>query len=145
MIHRTDSARRSFRSYALAFGALFAVALLALPALAASLAVNGGAALEGSFGLEITFDGDAQRAYVEDDSPTAETHYNAKFRFDPNSIVMGENKRFKILSTRADTGERLMQALVRWRAADGEAQRRLEVRLLLPQSHPAVHCSKVLA
>ncbi|MEM9292451.1 MAG: hypothetical protein AAGD01_12285 [Acidobacteriota bacterium] len=109
---------RPVRVATMAIAALALVATFAAytpTADAASLAVNGTAALEGSFGMEITFDGDTQRAYVEDGTPTTETHYNAKFRFDPNSITMEANKRHKIFQGNRETPStiRLMTVIYR--------------------------------
>lgn len=49
---------------------------------AATLNVNAGAALEGSFGLEIIMDGTTTGSYVADDSPNNETTYRAVFLID---------------------------------------------------------------
>ncbi len=62
------------------------VALAIAPILhAASLSVNGGAALEGSFGLEVLMN-DTSSAYVMDDSPVNETVYRAEFLLDLNDL-----------------------------------------------------------
>lgn len=45
------------------------------------------AALDGMYGLEVVIN-DAATMYLQDDFPAAETHYRARFKFDPNSIVM---------------------------------------------------------
>jgi hypothetical protein len=49
--------------------------------------VSTAAALLGNFGMHVLIDDNTAR-YVVNQSPTAETHYRASFRFDPNSIVM---------------------------------------------------------
>ena len=65
---------------------LFAlVALAGLAAHADSLAVNGTAAMGGSFGLEVIHD-NASAAFVQDDTPSAETVYRFEFLFDANDI-----------------------------------------------------------
>lgn len=61
------------------------VLVLAAGAWADSLAVNGSAAMEGSFGLDVTHD-NSSRAYVQDNTPAGETIYRASFLFDPNMI-----------------------------------------------------------
>ena len=53
-----------------------------------SLSVNAAAAQEGSFGLEISLDGSANSAYVEDDSPADETTYRASFWIHRNNLFM---------------------------------------------------------
>jgi len=66
---------------------LVAVAvLLSSPAVnAASLDVNGGAAIEGSYGLEVIMN-DTSSAYVMDDTPVNETTYRAEFLLDWNTL-----------------------------------------------------------
>ncbi|MGQ0603587.1 MAG: LamG-like jellyroll fold domain-containing protein [Anaerolineales bacterium] len=51
------------------------------------LSVSGPAALGGWHGLQAVID-DNTAIYLADDHPTAETHYCARFYFDPNSISM---------------------------------------------------------
>lgn len=59
--------------------ALFAA--LATPTFAATgIAVNGACAIEGSFGLEVTFDGTTSPAMVIDNTPNDESVYRATFR-----------------------------------------------------------------
>jgi len=53
-----------------------------------SLAVNGAAAQDGSFGLEISLDGSVNVANVQDDSPDSETTYRASFWIHRNDLVM---------------------------------------------------------
>jgi hypothetical protein len=49
---------------------------------AATIEVNGTAAMEGSYGLEVVSDGvDNSSAYVQDDSPNQESTYRASFLF----------------------------------------------------------------
>jgi hypothetical protein len=60
---------------------LAAAALISMAASAdASLAVTNAAALDGNFGLEVIFDGTVSKAYVEDQTPSDETTYNAEFK-----------------------------------------------------------------
>ncbi len=54
------------------------------------LAVDESAAMQGSYGLKAVLD-DNTAIYTIDDTPTAETHYRARFYFDPNSTSMGSN------------------------------------------------------
>jgi hypothetical protein len=54
-------------------------------AAADSLAVNAGAALGGSFGLELLHDNTSQ-GYVEDQSPASEVIYRFEFLYDPNDL-----------------------------------------------------------
>lgn len=81
----------------LVLGALLALAVfVVVPASATTLAVNNSAAIDGSFGMEITWTpASTTKAYVEDASPNAETHYVFRYRFDPNEIIMDTNKRYK--------------------------------------------------
>ena len=54
---------------------------------AGDLIVSPSAALAGSQGLQVVID-DNNVLYVADDTPNAESHYRARFYFDPNSISM---------------------------------------------------------
>ncbi len=51
------------------------------------LRASASAALDGIYGLEVVIN-DAATMYLQDDYPAVETHYRARFKFDPNSIVM---------------------------------------------------------
>lgn len=91
--------------------------------LGGTLAYAAAAAGRGETGMEVALGAGNERAFVTDESPDDEDVYRVRFRFDPNSLTLAENKRVKIISSRADTGQRLFQALVRWRAAEGFALR----------------------
>jgi len=59
------------------------------PAFAANtIMVNGTAALEGSFGLEVIQDGSTNQTYVQDNSPSTEVCGKILFRIDPNSFPL---------------------------------------------------------
>lgn len=75
------------------------VALIAAPAFADSIAVNGSAALDGSFGLETTIDGTGD-AYVVTSHPSAETTYTFSFLVDPNDLNMAAGSSILIGSIR---------------------------------------------
>jgi subtilisin family serine protease/subtilisin-like proprotein convertase family protein len=51
------------------------------------LSVNATAALVGTRGMSILID-DTRALYVTDDTPAAEARYRARFRFDPNGVVL---------------------------------------------------------
>ncbi len=55
------------------------------------LSVRAASALVGTRGMSILID-DTRALYVTDDSPTAEARYRARFKFDPNSLVMANNQ-----------------------------------------------------
>lgn len=62
------------------------------------MVVSSTAAMIGTYGLLTGIDqGDSTTMYVRDDTPNAETRYRARFYFDPNSIVMGNNEDFILL------------------------------------------------
>ncbi len=66
----------------------FAAALLVAPAFAATtIGVNGGAAMQGSFGMQVNFDGAGGNAYVQDNSPNSESEYWVSLRLNDNSMV----------------------------------------------------------
>lgn len=60
------------------------------------LSVSPAAALTGNYGLQVAID-DNNAIYVSDRSPNAETHYQARCYFDPNSIAMQNNDAHYIL------------------------------------------------
>lgn len=60
------------------------------------LSVTSGAALVGSYGMSAVID-DNNAIYVTDDSPNGETHYRARFYFDPNSISMSSGNTHSLL------------------------------------------------
>jgi YD repeat-containing protein len=61
-----------------------------------SLSVTTSAALAGTYGMQGEVD-EQTEMYVEDDSPTAETVYHARFYFDPNSVEIPEDDHVDIL------------------------------------------------
>lgn len=54
-------------------------------------------ALEGSYGLQVKI-ANNNPLYVSDDRPVSEPRYQARFYFDPNSLLMAKNNSFFILS-----------------------------------------------
>jgi len=58
---------------------------------ATSISVVGGAALQGSFGMRVAYDGAGGAAYVQDNSPNAEAVYFAQFRIRASDNA-GNNK-----------------------------------------------------
>lgn len=72
----------------LALMAALVVAVAAAPAWAATVAVNAGAAQNGTnFGALFTLSPDTDEAYVRTDHPTAENHYLFRFWIDPTGLV----------------------------------------------------------
>lgn len=55
------------------------------------LSVSAVAALGGTRGMSILID-DTRALYVTDDTPNAEARYRARFKFDPNTLVMQNNQ-----------------------------------------------------
>jgi hypothetical protein len=70
---------------------------------ATSLAVNGTAALEGSYGLQVVFDGAGGDAYVQDNSPSGETRYVIQFRMNSAPATMATSSNHQIV--RAISGD----------------------------------------
>jgi len=63
-------------------------ALVVVPAFAATtVTVTGAAAIQGSFGMQVNYDGAGGAAYVQDNSPNAETVYFASWRMDPSNVT----------------------------------------------------------
>ena len=66
------------------------------------LSVTTGAALVGTYGLQAVID-DTTPIYVEDDTPTAEARYRARFYFDPNAVTLPSGEDHDILAGRTST------------------------------------------
>lgn len=66
--------------------ALCVIGLVAGAASADSLAVNGTAAMEGDYGMELTHD-NSSTAYVQDNTPEDETLYRGSFLFNAHSVT----------------------------------------------------------
>ena len=74
------------RSIQLVLVVAAALVLCTATANAASIAVNGAAAMNGTnFGLEVTYAGDTDVGYVRDNTPDAETTFRGSFWLDPNT------------------------------------------------------------
>lgn len=70
--------------------------------------------MTGDFGLEVVFDNSFPK-YVQDDQPSAETHYLARFFFDPNSIQMADFDDHILFWTLGEEGETVaLLILQRW-------------------------------
>lgn len=67
------------------------------------LSVTSAAAIGGNFGLQAVLD-DNRAIYVVDDEPEAETAYDVRFYFDPNSIQMQSGNAHVLLLARDATG-----------------------------------------
>ncbi len=81
-----------------------AIGLIAAPATAAvSISVVGAAALQGSFGMRVTFDGTVTNAYVQDNSPNNEADYHVTFRIRADGTVMADNATVQILRAFEET------------------------------------------
>ena len=67
------------------------------------LSVTTEAAGIGNFGLQALID-DTNTIYVKDSSPNSETHYSARFYFDPNSVIIPDGDTFDICIGSNDIG-----------------------------------------
>lgn len=85
-----------------------AAALVAAPAFAATTitVVNGaGVVLQGSFSMQVNFDGAGGNAYVQDNSPNNESEYWVAFRVDDDNVTFNPaaaTKSFQMLRTFTD-------------------------------------------
>jgi len=86
-----------------------------------NLSVSAVAALEGAFGLQALIN-DNTAVYVQDDTPTAETRYRARFSFDPNTIAMGNNDMHPIFMGYSGTATQVLR--VEFRRSAGAYQLR---------------------
>ena len=92
---------------------------------AGDLSVILSAALTGNYGLQAGID-DNNSIYVTDDSPNAEPHYQARFYFDPNSIVMKSNDNHYLFH--GYTGTSTVVVRVQLRYSNGSYQLRAALR-----------------
>jgi hypothetical protein len=76
--------------------ALAAFATAQVAGAAASIAVINAAAMQGTFGMRLTLDGAAGNAFVQDNSPNAETTYFASFNFRDNGCTPPNGQGFAI-------------------------------------------------
>ncbi len=84
--------------------ASLAMILGAASAFANSLDVNGDAAIDGDFGLEILVDGGSDATFVADTTPLDESVYRFEFRANPNAVSLADNTGHAILMARMAGG-----------------------------------------
>lgn len=81
--------------------ALLLVALAGAPALAdTAISVSGAAAIAGSFGMRVGFDGGTGNAFVQDNSPNAEKIYYAQFKLRNDSLVLADGQTHQVFRAR---------------------------------------------
>jgi len=71
--------------------AIAALAGVQMASGAASIAVNTSAAMQGTYGMQLTLNGTSGNAFVQDNSPNAETLYFASFNLRDNGCVPNAN------------------------------------------------------
>lgn len=85
-------------------GLFLVLALVSFPAMAAlSLSVTNAAALQGAFGLRVSFDGTNTQAYVLDNSPNNEPEYHASFRIRADGMIMATDALIQIFRANEET------------------------------------------
>ncbi len=89
-----------------------------------SLSVTGGAALAGSFGLQVNCDGSTNNVYVESQHPNAEKHYKASFLMRPAALKLPSNGQVRILNVYAPSGKTIVQLSLRRNTGDNNWQLR---------------------
>lgn len=84
--------------------ALAIVTLLLAPtwASAAVLSVTADAALEGNFGMKITYDGSTNQVFVQDNTPDGESTYNYEFRYNFNNTFIPLDGTQSVMLVRSD-------------------------------------------
>ncbi|MCP4663256.1 MAG: hypothetical protein GY856_48305, partial [bacterium] len=80
-----------------------------------SVEVDESAALSGQYGLAVTVDAATTYAYLIDDSPELENHYNVSFLLDPNSIAMADGSVHQIFLGRGG-GLNQLRVNLRWQS-----------------------------
>ena len=81
--------------------------------------VNMGAAIDGTYGLEVGVDGSPNVAFVQDDSPAGETVYRAQFWVDRNTPTIANRDAYKIFKGVMDTGNKKNILIKLKRGKDG--------------------------
>lgn len=71
---------------------------------AASIAVNTAAAMQGTYGMQLTLNGTSGNAFVQDNSPNLEDHYFASFNFRDNGCVPPSAQGFAIFRAWVNDG-----------------------------------------
>jgi len=92
-----------------------------------SLSVTNAAAIDGTYGLEVTMDGSSNKAFVRDESPADEHVYRATFKIDMNNLAMTDGDWHYVATFRAEPGgpdsnpsaRNLMRIIIRYR--EGQA------------------------
>jgi len=85
---------------------------------AATLSVNGAAALEGSFGMEIGYNGTTNQVFVQDDTPDTEPTYNFEFRHNFNNMFMPAESTQFVQLVRSETPRNEIRVYMWCRNAD---------------------------
>mgnify|MGYP003574085072 CR=1 FL=1 len=81
--------------------------------------VNMGAAIDGTYGLEVGVDGSPNVAFVQDDSPAGETVYRAQFWVDRNTPTIANRDAYNIFKGVMDTGNKKNILIKLKRGKDG--------------------------
>ena len=115
------------RKYVVMLGVALAFLAFAGFSGAVELAVTTDAALEGTYGLGVTFDGaSTNTAYVHDDSPNDETVYRFQFRAELNDFDSLPGDIFYIVTARSPAPNNLIRVWIRKRT-DGSGLYQLRV------------------
>ena len=92
----------------------------AVAELGSSIAATQAAAYDSFGGMDATLTGTTGRAYVEDDSPDADTHVRWSFEFNANAMTMADGSRHKIFQAfQQAPSARLVTAVLRYRELGG--------------------------
>jgi hypothetical protein len=129
-----------------------AMLLTAGAAGAATLAVTNDAALEGSFGMKITYNGSSNQVFVQDNTPESEPTYNFEFRHNFNGIVMPQEATQQIMLGRSDTPRNDLRVFMWCRNAQcqtgGSGQYNLVFQIRRDSADPGSpwdHCARISA
>lgn len=78
-----------------------------------TVTVTAGAALQGNFGMSVNFDGTTNNAFVEDQSPNAETVYHVTFTTNRATWVPTSGAQFYVLTARSGVPQNVIRFYVR--------------------------------
>jgi hypothetical protein len=101
----------SFRTAGLRALTIAAGLIIASDAVASDVVVNGGARYYGAFGAQVVVTSGAV-AYVEDETPSGERRYRARFYVNLNGLAMGNGEEFELFTASSTDGSAQLRLLV---------------------------------
>lgn len=86
-----------------------------------SLTVNGSAAIDDRYGLEIGIHGPGDtETYVMDSSPKSEKNFNVHFRIDPNNCNIASGQSIRVLRSRNSSNQKIFEISITGTGVSGQ-------------------------